>query len=499
MKQSRHIERVFLLFPPVRLPAETMKVASSPLGVAYLAAAVHDRAEVRVMDALAASEHQHLMEKGFTWYGSTLAEVRARIEEFKPDLVGVSCLFSSVFPVVREVCRMVKSVDPDIVTITGGAYPSFMAEHCLAEPALDLICIGEGEQTLGEIIERSKNGRSFQDLDGLAYKDGVSVVANPKTSWIEDLDSIPFPARDLLPMDDYRRVGIPHSLSISGAAFAPLITSRGCPARCIYCSSTRLWGNRHRFRSPQNVLDEMGELIQKWGIEEIQFEDDNLTANRERAKALFRGMIERGYQVRFNFPNGVALWTLDQELVDLMKEAGCYEMTLAFESGCQEVLSKIVKKPVKLDKALEIARYIRGQGIRTDAFFILGFPGETKADIQKTLDFADRAATDLAYFFVANPLPGSEMYEMAKERDMLRADFDFEDLTYSRSAWRDEVYGQGWLDKTAHRAFLRYALRSFARRPRLFLRRFFLELLFKRPRYTLAILARIWRRNFGGD
>jgi anaerobic magnesium-protoporphyrin IX monomethyl ester cyclase len=495
-RTNRKIERVFLLFPPVRLPRETAQIASCPLGVGYLAAAVRDRAEVQVMDAVAESEHVHRLEGDFAWHGVPLSEIRRRIERFRPDLVGITCLFSSVFPVVRQICREVKRIDPGIITMTGGTYPSFLAERCLREEALDLIAQGEGESVLLDLIAALRNGGDLGGVDGLAFKDDGRIVVNPKTRWIADLDSIPFPARDLLPMDIYNKRGIPHSLSISGRSFAPMITSRGCPARCIYCSSSRFWGNRYRLRSAENVLDEIGELVERWGIDEIQFEDDNMTAKRKRAEAIFRGIIEREYKIRFNFPNGVALWTLDEPLVDLMREAGCYQMTLAYESGSQEVLRNIVKKPTRLDHAARITEYIHARGIRTDAFFIIGFPGESREQIAETFRFADRMRTDIAQFFVANPLPGTELYELAASRGMLRDDFDFENLWYSRSAYRDSVSPSGReLEWMAARGFGRHALRSFGRKPGVFLKRLLLDLLLKRPGYTLSMINRIWRRN----
>ncbi|MBI5117065.1 cobalamin B12-binding domain-containing protein [Candidatus Poribacteria bacterium] len=474
-----------------------MRVPSMPLGVAYLASAVRDISDVTIMDAVAESDHEEPMDGDFTWYGSALSEIRSRIEDFKPDLVGIGCIFSSIFPVIRKVCREIKAIDPDIITITGGSYPTFMAEHCMKEPALDMIVLGEGEMTFREIIRRLSSGASLAEIDGLAFRDGDRTVVNPRTTWIEDLDTIRFPARDLLPMDAYKKIGIPHSLSFSGKNFAPMITSRGCPARCIYCSSTRFWGNRYRFRSPENVLDEIGGLISRWDIGEIQFEDDNTTANPKRAMSIFRGIIDRGYKIRFNFPNGLALWTLDERLVDLMVEAGCYEMILAFESGCQEVLRDIVKKPTNLEKAIKITRYIQHKGIRTDAFYIIGFPGETREQIRRTFRFANKVKTDLAYFFVANPLPGSELHRIAESRGMLPQGFNFENLTYSRSAYRDDVFPNGELERMAGRGFVKYAFRSFLRRPHVFLKRFLFDLFLKRPRYTVQILVRIWRRVSG--
>jgi len=495
MPEPRRIEKAFLLFPPVRLPRETMKVVTQPLGISYIAAMTRNEVDLEIMDAPAESDYEQNLEDEFTWYGSSLSEIRNRIEQAKPDLVGITCLFSSVFPVIRQVCREIKKIDPAILTIVGGSYPTFLPESCLSEPALDFIALGEGDLTLRELIRHLRVGRALSGLDGFAFKENGKVVINEKKIWIENLDSIPFPARDLLPMQRYFRHGVPHSLSMKSKKHAPMITSRGCPAQCIYCSSTRFWGERYRFRSPQNVADEIGRLISDFGIEELNFEDDNFAVKRERAKEIFREIIRRGYRIRFNFPNGVALWTLDQELVDLMVEAGCYQMTLAYESGCQQVLQDIVKKPNNLEKAREITDYLHRKKIRSDGFFIIGFPGESREQIRETFAFAREMKTDLAYFFIANPLPGSEMYEIARARGMLKEDFNFENLSFSHSPYNERFFKKGELERMAGREFLKYSLRSFFRNPSVILKRFLLDLFFKRPRYTIGILVRIWRRT----
>jgi magnesium-protoporphyrin IX monomethyl ester (oxidative) cyclase len=496
MIQKRKIERVFLLFPPVRLYRETMKLVFSPLGIGYIASMIRNDVEVEIMDAAVEGFNRHkILDSDFILYGSSMTEIAKRIEAFNPDIVGMSCLFSSIFPVIRRLCTAIKKIDPDIQTIVGGNYPTFRPEYCMGEPFLDMISLGESENTMLEVIRHFSDGRSFRDIDGLVFRDCDKVVVNPKTIWIKDLDSIPFPSRDLLPLELYKKVGVPHSFSAASRHNAPMISSRGCMAHCIYCSSTNFWGNHYRFRSPENVIAEIDDLVKNWGTKEIQFEDDNFTANRARAKKIFEGIIGLDYKIKFNFPNGVALWTLDEELVDLMVEAGCYEMTLAFESGCQDVLRDIVKKPLNLEKAKRIAEYIKSKAIRTNAFYIFGFPGETKAQMRETFNFANKMKTDTAYFFVANPLPGTQMYELAKSRGMLRDDFNFENLTFTRSAYHEGVFPQGELEKMAGREFLKYNVRSFFRHPLVFFEKVVIDLLLKRPRYTIGMLFRIWRRN----
>lgn len=473
-----------------------MKLVFSPLGVSYLAAFVRGDVDVAIMDAVAEGfDHEQALDEDFISYGSPLSEIRQRIEAFRPQVVGITCLFSSVFPIIRQLCRMVKQVDPNILTVIGGTYPTFLPEHCLKEESLDLIVLGEGEDTFRDLILRLREGRPLGEVDGLAFREDGKVVVRPKTRWIADLDSIPFPARDLLPMEVYARINVPHSLSAKEKLNTPIITSRGCPARCSYCSSSRYWGYRFRARSPENVLDEIGELIERFNIRELQFEDDNFTANQKRAKAILQGILDRGYRVSFNFPNGVALWTLDEELVELMQAAGCYEMTLAFESGSQYVLDHIIHKPLNLARAQKITRLIHQKGIRTNAFYIFGFPGETREQIQQTFRFAREMKTHMAYFFIANPLPGTELYRQAQEQGLLPEDFNFENLTFTRSVFKPGRFRPRELERLAGREFVKYNVRAFFRHPWILFKKAILDLFFRRPRYTLGLLLRVWKRN----
>jgi len=492
------IDKVFLLFPPVRLYKETMKIVFPPLGVSYIASVIRNEVDVKIMDAVAEGFYNEIeLDEDFIVYGSNYKDILARIEQYQPDILGITCLFSSVFPIVSEICKRAKALNPNIITITGGTYPTFCAEELLRkEPALDVIVLGEGEATMLEIIRALRQGKNLSMIDGLAFRENGKIRITPKTKWIENLDEIPFPARDLLPMELYPKIIVPHSFSAKEKMNTPMITSRGCPARCSFCSSSRFWGYRYRFRSPGNVLDEIGELIQKWGIKEIQFEDDNITANKNRAKKIFQGIIDRGYKISFNLPNGIAVWTLDEELVQLLKKAGCYELTIAYESGCQEVLDKIVKKPMPLEKAKEMTRLIHKAGIRTNAFYIFGFPGERKEQMLETFNFARQVKTTTAYFFIANPLPGTELYERAKQLDLIPEDFNFENLTFTKYIYNPKFFDPREIERMAGREFVKYFIWSFFRHPWLLFKKSMIDLFVRRPRYTIGLILRVYRRNF---
>jgi radical SAM superfamily enzyme YgiQ (UPF0313 family) len=166
--------------------------------------------------------------------------------------------------------------------------------------------------------------------------------------------------------------------------------------------------------------------VDKFGIKEIKVQDDNLTVNRKRAMEIFRGMIERPYRLRWNTPNGIAIWTLDREMLTMMKDSGCYEMTLAIESGNQKVLNDLIRKPLKLDKAREINRVARELGIFRVGYFIIGFPGEAKEQIMDTVKFARELRLDLSAIFIFNPLPGSELFEECLRRGYITEKSFFE-------------------------------------------------------------------------
>jgi magnesium-protoporphyrin IX monomethyl ester (oxidative) cyclase len=271
----------------------------------------------------------------------------------------------------------------------------------------------------------------IEDIDGIAYRRNGDVVVQQKQHFILDLDSLPYPARDLLHIEKYYKFPA-HGDKIT-ERYASLLSSRGCIANCIFCSVRNLWGKDFRMRSASNVLDEITLLTEKYEIKEIHFEDDNLTANKKRAYEIFNGIIERNLNIYWCLANGIALYTLNEDLLEVMKKSGCYSLGLAIESGSQEVLNKIIKKPLNLKKVKPLIKKIKELQIRTSAFFIIGFPGETKEQIYQTLNFASEIEVDYVVFYIATPFPGTQLYEIALRENVLISDnFDFSDLRWSK-------------------------------------------------------------------
>ncbi len=389
---SNLLKRVLLVSPPDTRPpdmlADKVRIGVvAPLGLAYIAATLEKQGiEVEILDCVAEGlGHECYYYDHDRRYGYTDFMIEREIYLFMPDLVGVSCLFSNKAWDAHNVCRIAKLVNPNIITVMGGAHPTALPEETLRDMNVDYVIKGEGEYFLKEFP--NGNARDFKP--------------------IIDLDTLPFPARHLLNMPKYLFSESPHS-GLRRVPMANISTSRGCPGRCEFCAIRCLWGDAYRVRSPENVLAEIQHLIDTYGIKELHFEDDNLTADKKRAVAIFQGIIDHKYDLTLNSPSGLAVFALDEELLNKMVEAGYYSISLAIESGVPAIL-KLMRKNVDLKKAKRLIGYARSLGLKTKAFFILGYPGETKETMQRTIDYAGELGADWCLFFPATALPGTDM------------------------------------------------------------------------------------------
>lgn len=420
------IKKILLVVPPVTRPKEAsakrVRIAIvPPLGLAYIAAVLEKESfEVLILDCLLEGYYEESKRVGDRIrYGLSDEGIKKRIMESKPDLVGVSCLISNNYKDAHNVCGIVKEIDKSLITVMGGAHATCLPLETMKDENIDFIILSEGEYSTVELIETLNSGGDLSKLDGLVYRDHGKVRLLPKTKFIENLDELPFPARHLLNMEVYSNTSSPHS-GIKRRPFTPIITSRGCPARCTFCAIRSIWGDSYRTRSAENVLEEIDLLVKKYNIKEIHFEDDNLTFDKNRAMKIFNGIIETGYDLTLNSPSGLAAYALDEELLEKMKEAGYYSISIAIESGDHQVLHKLMRKPIKLEKIKPLVDKTRNFGMPVKGFFILGYPGETKKSMEKTVDFARSLCLDWALFFIATLLPATEMLEMCKKKGYLR-------------------------------------------------------------------------------
>lgn len=421
--------RILLIRSPYSADTRSLaKLADFPLGLAYIAAVLEkDGHEVAVIDALIEGFNQESrLGKHLIRYGLSDEELKKRIAEFSPDLVGVSCLFSTQADNAHNVCRIVKEVNKDIITVMGGSHPSVMWKETLGDENLDFVVIGEGEYTIRDLLRKMESQSDYSTLDGLAFKNDGEIKANPKTKFIENLDELPFPARHYFAMEKYFD---PDKWQVSPCytPAATLMSSRGCPANCIFCSIHTVWGRGFRARSAQNVLNEVGLLVERYGVKEIQFVDDNLTLDKKRLLEICEGIKMRFPYLKW-LAVGTALWALDEEMLISMRQSGCYRIYLPVESGDQEVLNKIVKKPLRLDKIPLLLKKMRTLGIEVHGFFVVGLPGETAEQVERTLRYTRKLNLDASYIFYATPHPGTEMYDICKKNNYIINELDYKSL-----------------------------------------------------------------------
>ena len=314
---------------------------------------------------------------------------------------------------MRQMATLVKEINKEIPVVVGGAHPSSLPEYVLRNNSIDFVVVGEGETTFSELIKILSLKGDLKRIDGLMYKEHGTVIQNAPRKFIEDLNSLPFPAWHLLPLESYISIGQAHGAQRK-KRFAPLITSRGCPGKCVFCSIHSVWGYKWRPRSPENIVAEIERLVSSYGIQEFHFEDDNLTLSKNRMIEMCDLILKKGLNIKWMTPNGVAVNTLDQAVLKKMKESGCFQLNFGIESGDPIIQKEIINKPLNLERVQNIINYSKKLGIWTHGFFVIGFPDESVESIRKTIEFSKNADLDSADFFIAAPYPDTKCYSKSR-------------------------------------------------------------------------------------
>lgn len=491
--RARKIKKVFLILPPYTIPATMPKRVQPPLGIAYLGAYLEREGyEVMLYDALIEGfDHAEVVYEDFIRYGSTDEQIRSAIAKFQPDVVGISCLFTIQAQSAYRICKIIKDLSPDIFTVMGGAHPSAMTEEVMSQGTVDFVIPAEGEMTFHNLLKALESGDDLDKVPGIVFNREGSMFRTQPGEFIMELDKLPFPARHLLPMHEYFAKDRPHGTATRYKRSTPIMTSRGCPAKCTFCSIHTVWGREFRGRSGQNVLDELNLLVDKYQIKEIQIEDDNLTYSKPRAHEVLDKIIEADLGLSFTTPNGIAAWVLDRPLLEKLKKAGFYRLTIAVESGNQQVLHDIVKKPLQLKKVEEVVSISKDLGFELDTFFVVGFPGETKEQIQDTFDFANKLNVDNAKFFIATPYPGTELYKIAHDSGYLDKGFDFHNgLSFTKAQISTPNFTSNELEAMVAKASLKTQFNFMRRNPFSYLKSFFKDYFLKEPS---AIFRYLWK------
>jgi len=419
---------ILLIQPPITLKKNETFAVTPPLGLAYLGAVAEQIGHhVTILDTVVEGFNLRSDEGHLTRIGLPKDAIKRKIEEVKPDLVGITCPFTLMDREMRCVASIVKSVNSGILVVVGGAHPSSMPDNVIADNNIDFLVLGEGEITFSILLKSIQESEEFEKIKGLWFKKKGKIIRNSPNEFIEDLDTIPFPAMHLLPLEKYLSLGEAHG-SQKRKRYMPMVTSRGCPGRCVFCSIHTVWGHKWRARTPENVVNEIEMLVSKYGIREIHFEDDNLTLSKKRIMKICDLIIERGLDITWATPNGVAINTLDLAILQKMKKSGCYQLNFGIESGDPFVLRNVINKPLNLERVRRVVNWSKWLGIWTHGFFVIGFPTESLESIRRTIRFAKELDLDSANFFIATPYPGTLLNALASSEGLIKEDFDLSKL-----------------------------------------------------------------------
>ena len=395
-------------------------------------------------------------------------------EKMNPQIVGLTANTSNIKNAINYL-KLIKNELPNSLTVIGGPHSSFLPIETLkSSPALDVVVIGEGEETLSELAEHccNNNNRNLEEIKGIAYKDSnnENIKLNPPRPLIADLDSIPFPARHLVPFESY-------GTTKNGSG--DMITSRGCVYSCGYCSSSLIMGKKFRARSPENVVNEIEELVHNYKIGDIAFMDDTFMLNKRRANAIADEIRNRGLDVSFIASSRVDM--VDKNLLEKLKGSGLATLYYGVESGSQRVLD-MMKKGITIKQAESAVKSAKDVGINVITSFILGFPGETLEEIDKTIDFSIKLDPDYSQYSILTPFPGTPIYHELKEKNLIETE-NWDNYTVLKSVIK---YNKLGLSKKLVERKLAKAYLKFYTRPKYLLSH----------RYMLKVLINTLLRSF---
>lgn len=423
---------ILLIRPPNRFFGGSAKPSASiPLGLLYIAAILEKNGfAVEVYDAsVNIAIPTYCTKEGQIYVGDSWERVEEEIRQKKPDIVGISNMFTVQADSAMRVAEIVKMIDKNILVVVGGSHPSARAHDFFSRTnAVDIVCIGEGEYTMLEIVRSNKDRGVWARIAGTAVRGDGGVKINETRPHIFDLDALPFPAYHLVDLENYFLLNTKGLTdrpvwSYPGAERAlSMITSRGCPFNCVFCSIHLHMGRPWRFNSVPYVIKHLVFLAGKYKVRHIHFEDDNLTLDQQRFRDLLGEFLKSGLLLTWDTPNGVRIDTLTRDILLDCRRSGCTYLIFGIESGNKRVLNDIIGKRLDLDMVLKIASQCKDIGLDTMAFFVIGFPGESSEEMMDTVRFAihlHRKFDVTPSLFIATPLPGTRLEQVLLGKGVL--------------------------------------------------------------------------------
>lgn len=416
--------KVLLINPPTTRAHFYRQDNYFPLGLLSLATVLKsNNVEVRIEDVGNFYFRKKISESDLTSYVED--RLFLNIVKYKPDVIGIGCIFSGAFKNLRIIAGKIKKKFPKIPIVIGGMHPTIFTRDILEKYSyIDYIIIGEGESSFWDLVKAlTDNNHVISTIDGIGFRWKGDIKINPKTKFIDKLDELPFPDYSILNIKDYYNMDTlgwysPKKIKV-GQPF-PILSSRSCPNRCNFCSMWLVHGPRFRYRSPKNVLDEMEHLYRTYDVRYFQFMDDNFTFDKERTLKICKGIIERKMDIQFDTPNGIAINRLDEEVIDTMVAGGMIKICLAVENGSEYIRNKIMRKNLSNEKIYEVFETCaKHKHLFIVAFFIIGMPEETHQTLEETYEMIKKLPFDNIAMSLATPYPGTELFKQCLDNNLL--------------------------------------------------------------------------------
>lgn len=438
--------RICLIKPPIlHKGASFALMPTPPLGLAYIAAALENEGHsINVVDASATSvEKKEVFLSSIYLFGLNSSEIINEIKD-EPDFICIALMFTNNWLHDRELIKEIKKKFPNSILIAGGEHATAAPELCLNQSPLDFVVLGEGEETICELIKTVENCLDPNLVDGIAFKRNKEIFHSKRRKRIKEISTIKWPAWHLFPLESYFDNKMSHG--VYRGRTLPVMATRGCPYDCTFCSSPQMWGRNYSMRPPSDFVDELEFLHHKYGVTNFDLFDLTAIIVKSWILEMCKEINKRGLKITFQLPSGTRAEAIDYEVACALKKSGCSNITYAPESGSENVL-KIVKKKVKIKKMLASIKHSNSAGINIHLNMIVGFPTDRHSDVLKTIYFLVKCswygANDMA-MAVFTPYPGSELFDElnAKGELNLTNDDTLIEIIESYDLWPSKVYCQ---------------------------------------------------------
>ncbi len=423
--------RVMFIEPPFyRLYHDQYCLVKYPLALGYLSGAVIKNtdwsvqtynADFNVEKKVFDPENEYVSGEGFKRYLSSLKdyslpiwkEVKNSIENYNPSVIGISAKTQN-FVSATIVAKIAKEINPEIKVIVGGVHSTMNGSKVLNCKDIDFLSIGEGENTIVELLRTLEKNTELNSVNGIVFRDNGKIINTKPRSYVENLNSLDFPLthapKVLRNFDKYPK-----------EAFGYIFASRGCPYACTFCESKSMWTRKVRYRSPENIVAELKQM-HEFGINKVNFDDDTFGISKKNVKAINDLMHDELPNMTYTCETVVQL-AKDENIVKDMKRGGCTATFVGIESGNNEILKKI-KKTQTTDECIQAMKNLRKHGIESHAFIMVGFPDETEETFKQTMDFIPKLKPDNVIFSIFTPYPGSDIYNECKDKGIIKDEFD---------------------------------------------------------------------------